>query len=140
MNNSLKLSKLGLSIAAALTIAGCNSESAQTSSEASDSVVARSAEVTLGVKFPQSEAGAAWIGDSQEIQVSFYNTKYLGSVDEAADALDALYECQGDDWEGSYTPDSVFIGDQELTCDKIQATGTRGDFATKAYQIGRAHV
>ncbi|KIE22286.1 hypothetical protein SE23_01990 [Vibrio sinaloensis] len=133
MNNSLKLSKLGLSIAAAILIAGCNSESAQTSSESSDSVVARSAEVTLGVKFPQSEAGAAWIGDSQEIQVSFYNTKYLGSVDEAEDALDALYECQGDDWEGSYTPDSVFIGDQELTCDQIQATGTRGDFATKAY-------
>ncbi|OLQ91321.1 hypothetical protein BIY21_13280 [Vibrio ponticus] len=134
MYREFRLSKLSACLVAASLLAGCNSESDQASTGSESVNAVAPAKVTLGAKFPQSEVDAAWIGDSQEIQVSFYNTEYIGSVDEAEQAVDGLEACLEYNYEPEIDDNYLhYVGDQELTCSELQSVGTRGIIATTAY-------
>lgn len=116
MKTQFDLKPLATIIASLLVLSGCNSgsesvadvvtkpleqtqDSQQQGSQAADQGEAEvaSATVKLGVKFPEPEVGAAWIGDSKTIEVSFYRNDLVGSLDEAEDISDALEECRKED-------------------------------------------
>lgn len=125
MNNKFKYSPLAIMIASALSISGCGggdsalqstSSNSALESTSSDSALestssniiptsnvveanADTAHVRLAVKFPQADAAAAWVGNSTSIEVSFFNTKTVGSLAEANAAYDA--QCQEHiEWQG----------------------------------------
>jgi hypothetical protein len=133
MNYQFVMKPLAVMIAATFALAGCNSETASVGDGASPQP-AQSASIKLGVKFPSSEVGAAWVGDASEVEVSFFRNDYVGSLDEAEDYVDARMNCDDDgDKEGdSNHQGPVFIGDTELQCWELPNDGLRQRLAKEA--------
>ncbi len=147
MKITFKLSTLCIAISTAMLVTGCNSESSSSSSvettqstttanndSSSSSKTEQEVEpavVNIGVNFPESEIAPAWIGDSQEVQISFYDTEFIGSNDEAISIADGLlYQCG---IEGGYISDlTLDVGGQQISCDDAYRVGLRGEFAAQA--------
>ncbi|WP_087019663.1 hypothetical protein [Thaumasiovibrio subtropicus] len=125
MNNRNKLSALTVAVLAGLSLAGCNGGSATSSvTDVAGGGAAKSevAAVQLSARFPTGDAQAAYIGDSQYINVRFYGHDLVGTVDEAMDLLDACSE-QDDNY-------IEFMGEM-IDCYQETGNGLRGGFATE---------
>jgi len=126
MSNKFKYSPLAIMIASALSLAGCGSGSDSTVSGDMDNDTTipvseivdtdkEMASVKLAVKFPQADASAAWIGDTKSIEVSFFSTQTIGSIDEANDTYNS--RCLEEiDWQSH--------------CNGATSDVLRGQFAT----------
>lgn len=156
MKTQFALTPLATIIASLLVLSGCNSGSesvvsaeakplqqtqgsmnqdsqsvAQDDSRsvAPDEVEVASATVKLGVKFPEPEVGASWIGDSKTIEVSFYRNDLVGSLDEAEDISDALDEC----WKEDNNPEPTEPFDDGVdNCYELNGNELRERLAKKA--------
>ncbi len=125
MNNRIKLSALTVAVLAGLSLAGCNGGSATSSvTDAAGGGAAKTevAAVQLSARFATGDAQAAYIGDSQYIEVRFYGTELVGTVDEAMELLDTC-----SDSDDNYTE---FMGEM-INCSQEVGDGLRGGFATE---------
>ncbi|WP_143698128.1 hypothetical protein [Vibrio sp. qd031] len=118
MNSKIK--PIALAIVAALTLAACNDDS--TAKLVVDSEVdLLPATLNVGVKFPEPDVSAAWIGsDIATVEVKFFRNKFVGSLDEAEDTVD-IYNDKDED----YSCETAFIGDQEVDCYEIWGGSVR---------------
>lgn len=140
----LRLNPLAAVIMASLALAGCNSEDLASvndttvnngSSEQTDGnttgnenndVVASTASISVGVKFPQPEISPAWIGDSTTIDVEFYETGIVGSQGDAW-KVKKVYDACNPDTDGDIPAP---IPDGEINCGNAHEGALKGNFAT----------
>jgi hypothetical protein len=124
MKTNMKLKPVAAAIIASIALAACNGETTANLTDIvgseDDAVILSPATINIGVKFPEPEAGAAWIdADTDSVMVQVYSNNYVGSLEEAEDMADAIEDC---DRYKEYD-DTVFVGDQELMCDDIEWDG-----------------
>ncbi|KGK10147.1 hypothetical protein [Vibrio navarrensis] len=131
MKTLFTLKPLAVVVAAAIGLAGCNSES-QVASSPDATQEQKTASVKLAAKFPAPEAGAAWIGSASEIEIDFYRNQYVGSLSEAEDMLDAYHFCQEENYKSENQNQTVMVGDEELECYELPNNGMKERFAVAA--------
>lgn len=131
MKTLFTLKPLAVVVAAAIGLAGCNSES-QVASSPDATQEQKTASVKLAAKFPAPEAGASWIGSASEIEVDFYRNQYVGSLSEAEDMLDAYHFCQEENYKSENQNQTVMVGDEELECYELPNNGMKERFAVAA--------
>lgn len=131
MKTLFTLKPLAVVVAAAIGLAGCNSES-QVASSPDANQEQKTASVKLAAKFPAPEAGASWIGSASEIEVDFYRNQYVGSLSEAEDMLDAYHFCQEENYKSENQNQTVMVGDEELECYELPNNGMKERFAVAA--------
>jgi len=135
MKKQHKFSPLAIMIASTLSVSGCGGDSSSVDNATPNKEVTpqteidkqEMAQVNLAVKFPQADALAAWIGDSKSIEVSFFNTKEVGSIGEAYEALDAnrCDEGENEKYQGE--------DDRYSHCYNSDPDVLKGQFATSVF-------
>ncbi len=148
MNNEFAIKPLVVMIAAALALSGCNTETATNTVNESEPVAeAQSAQVKLGVKFPQSEVGAAWIGSVTMVEVRFFKNDYVGTLDEAEDFIDGTMNCHRNDHHddmGDDKPDDPMnddsMADDSMDDEPTAASNRDGHDGHRTFMIGEQEV
>ncbi|MBE1275033.1 hypothetical protein [Enterovibrio baiacu] len=140
-----KLNPIAAVVLASLALTGCGSESsteqaANTVENAvvddvtngavdsdSASTVAATASISIGVKFPQPDINAAWIGDSTSIEVHFFDTEIIGSLADIDTVFEQQEECTSEDnFDGEFT-----INGKRMFCDDLNQDLLKGQYATQ---------
>lgn len=116
--------RLAFSIASVLGLAACgggadNNTAASSSSPAVETAAPSTqapAQIQVGVRFPDAEASAAWLGDTAQVEINFHTTADIDSWP-AAQAVVAQYEtCQLTTYPdgAGLPPDCTSLSDSDL--------------------------
>tara|TARA_R110002050_G_scaffold60894_7_gene134914 strand:- start:261 stop:2363 length:2103 start_codon:yes stop_codon:yes gene_type:complete len=115
-----------------VTISSSDSGAAQDSTTSSSAM----ATVALGVRFPEPDAFAAWVGNSEAIKVRFYRTSLVSSWSEEQSLIAALDVCDGLDSTTGIVVDGFACDDIESSITTLKGTSAGELVLTRDESVG----